>query len=73
MLTSECRRAGTLCAMAVVAILTSACERTMAGGDAGCRSYAEARLAMPRDTALPPGAWGGWIADTDDRMTGTCR
>jgi hypothetical protein len=32
----------------------------------------EARLDMPpRDTVLS-GAWGEWIAETDDRMTGTC-
>jgi len=47
----------------------------MGGGDAGCASYAEARLARPAAetvAAMPP-AWADWIADLDDRMTGTCR
>ena len=55
-------------------VLTSGCATTMAGGtDAGCVSYAEQRLAMPRAEPIPGGPWGGWIADTDDRMTGACR
>ena len=67
-------RAGIAFAMvASLAILASGCAKTTVGGDAGCQSYAEARLAMPRDVALPSGAWGGWIADLDDRMTGACR
>lgn len=41
-------------------------------GDAGCSAYSEARLDMPRLEPLPSTAWGGWIADLDDRMTGTC-
>lgn len=73
MLTKEFKRAATVCAMVGAAILTTGCAKTIRIGDAGCTSYAEARLAMPRDAALPPGSWGGWIADTDDRMTGTCR
>ncbi|WP_158547524.1 hypothetical protein [Rhodovulum sp. 12E13] len=47
----------------------------MGAGDAGCASYAEARLARPPAetvTAVPPD-WADWIADLDDRMTGTCR
>jgi hypothetical protein len=47
----------------------------MGGGDAGCASYAEARLARPPAetiNAVPPD-WADWIADLDDRMTGTCR
>lgn len=64
---------GIACAKGAAAILLSGCAGMTASGDAGCTSYAEARLAMPRATDLPPGAWGGWIADTDDRMTGTCR
>ena len=52
--------------------LTSGCAETMASGDAGCVSYAEQRLVMPRDTLLS-GSWGDWVADTDDRMTGACR
>ena len=55
-------------------LLTSGCAATMApGSDAGCAAYGEARLAMPRAEPVPGGAWGDWIADTDDRMTGTCR
>jgi len=68
----ECKRAVMLSAIAGAMILLTGCAETMVGGDAGCRSYAEARLAMPRDVALPPGAWGGWVADLDARMTGTC-
>lgn len=52
--------------------LTTGCAGTISTGS-GCASYAEARLAMPRDVPLPSDAWGGWIADTDDRMTGACR
>ena len=59
-----------LAALAVT-ILTSGCAGTTIGGDAGCEGYAEARLAMP-DEPLPPGAWGGWAADLDDRMTAIC-
>jgi len=47
----------------------------MGGGDAGCASYAEARLARPaaETVANVPPVWADWIADLDDRMTGTCR
>ncbi|MEM6676245.1 MAG: hypothetical protein AAF675_00075 [Pseudomonadota bacterium] len=47
----------------------------MGAGDAGCASYAEARLARPaaETVAEVPPAWANWIADLDDRMTGTCR
>jgi len=47
----------------------------MGAGDAGCASYAEARLARPpaETVAAVPPAWAHWIADLDDRMTGTCR
>jgi len=38
-------------------------------------AYAEARLARPAaetvDAVSPD--WADWIADLDDRMTGTCR
>ena len=55
-------------------LLTSGCAATMGvGSDAGCASYGEARLMMPRDVPLPKSRWGDWIADTDDRMTGACR
>lgn len=66
------KKVAMLSAMAGAVILTTGCARTMAGGDAGCTSYGEARLSMP-DKPVPPGAWGGWVANTDDRMTGTCR
>lgn len=48
---------------------------TMGAGDAGCTSYAEARLARPpAETVVNvPPDWADWIADLDDRMTGTCR
>lgn len=60
---------------AIVAMtLLSACAATRgAGNDAGCISYAEARLNMPAPATVPPGIWGHWVADLDDRMTGTCR
>jgi hypothetical protein len=45
----------------------------MVSGDAGCGSYGEARLTMPDALTVPDGAWGEWIADLDDRMTGACR
>ncbi|SHF42021.1 hypothetical protein SAMN05444279_14016 [Ruegeria intermedia] len=60
---------------ATLAILLSGCATTTVPGDAGCISYAEARLARPPAetvTQVPP-AWADWIADLDDRMTGTCR
>ncbi|GHE01051.1 hypothetical protein GCM10008024_15150 [Allgaiera indica] len=56
-------------------ILLSGCAATMGTGDAGCISYAEAWLARPPAetvTQVPPD-WADWIADLDDRMTGTCR
>jgi hypothetical protein len=70
----ELMPAAGLCGMvAALALLMTGCAGTMTGGiDAGCISYAEARLAMP-GKSLPAGPWGGWVADTDDRMTGTCR
>lgn len=59
--------------MAGIVTLTPACARTTAvGSDPGCASYAEARLAMPRDVPLGEGPWPRWIADTDNRMTGAC-
>lgn len=54
-------------------ILTSGCAETMTSGDAGCLAYGEARINMPRDVPLDTGPWAGWIADTDDRMTGACQ
>ena len=60
---------------AALAILLSGCATTTVPGDSGCISYAEARLARPPAatvTAVPP-AWADWIADLDDRMTGTCQ
>jgi hypothetical protein len=55
-----------------IALLTGCGATPMPGGDAGCIAYEEARLSMPPADTVPGGAWGGWIADTDDRMTGTC-
>ena len=62
-------------AAATLAILLTGCAATMVGGDAGCASYAEARLARPpaETVAEVPPDWADWIADLDDRMTGTCR
>ena len=60
---------------AALAIPLSGCAATTGIGDAGCASYAEARLARPPAgtvAAVPPD-WADWIADLDDRMTGTCR
>ena len=60
---------------AVPAILLTGCAATMGAGDAGCASYPEARLTRPaaETVAEVPFAWADWIADLDDRMTGTCR
>jgi len=60
---------------AVPVILLTGCAATTVPGDAGCASYAEARLARPaaKTVAEVPSAWADWIADLDDRMTGTCR
>jgi hypothetical protein len=60
---------------AVLAILMTGCAATTGAGDAGCASYAEARLARPtaETVAAVPPDWANWIADLDDRMTGTCR
>jgi hypothetical protein len=60
---------------AALAILLTGCAATMGAGDAGCASYAEARLARPpvETVAEVMPAWADWIADLDDRMTGTCR
>ena len=60
---------------AALAILLTGCAATTGAGDAGCASYAEARLARPAAESVVevPPAWANWIADLDDRMTGTCR
>ena len=60
---------------AALAILLTGCAATMGAGDAGCASYAEARLARPAAEIVAdvPHPWADWIADLDDRMTGTCR
>ncbi|WP_143529987.1 hypothetical protein [Salibaculum halophilum] len=56
-------------------LLLSSCAVRAPLSDAGCASYAEARLACPaaETVAEVPSAWADWIADLDDRMTGTCR
>lgn len=54
----------------VLTALLSGC--VTAGTDAGCRSYGEARLTMPRP--LGDDALARWVGyDLDPRMTGTCR
>lgn len=68
-----CKRVETLCATVAAVTLLSACEKTTVSGNAGCLAYGEARLAMPPYDTVPVGAWGLWVADTDDRMTGACR
>lgn len=61
--------------VAMLVILLTGCAATMGTGDAGCASYAEARLARPpaETVAAIPTGWSDWIADLDDRMTGACR
>ena len=61
--------------VAMLAILLTGCAATMGAGDAGCASYAEARLARPAAETVSEVSpdWADWIADLDDRMTGTCR
>jgi len=61
--------------VATLAILLSGCAAMTVPGDAGCISYAEARLARPpaATVAEVQPDWADWIADLDDRMTGTCR
>ena len=60
---------------AALAILLTGCAATTGAGDAGCMAYAEARLARPATETVAdvPHPWADWIADLDDRMTGTCR
>ena len=60
---------------AALAIPLTGCAATMGAGDAGCASYAEARLARPAAETVSEVSpdWADWIADLDDRMTGTCR
>jgi len=60
---------------AMLALLLTGCTTTIMPGDAGCASYGDARLARPsaETVAEVPGDWADWIADLDDRMTGTCR
>jgi len=58
--------------MMVLTPLSVCGATTGVGTNAGCGSYAEARLDMPRSEPLPSGPWGVWIADTDDRLTGAC-
>ena len=56
-------------------LLLSGCATRASFSDAGCTSYAEARLARPPAETIDasPPDWADWIADLDDRMTGTCR
>ena len=52
--------------------LLTACAETTASGDSGCVSYSIARLTIP-DLGTDIDANAEWIADTDTRMTATCR
>jgi hypothetical protein len=56
-------------------LLLSGCAPRASFSDSGCASYGEARLARPpaETVAEVPPDWADWIADLDDRMTGTCR
>ena len=65
------RMLASISGMAVIAgcLLLTACGEMMGGG---CDLYADARVDMPELSTLPDGAWGEWVADTDDRMTGGC-
>lgn len=51
-------------------LMMSACGETVING-AGCSIYAGRVAAMP-DEPVPETAWGDWVADTDDAMTGGC-
>jgi hypothetical protein len=51
----------------VLLLALTACARP----DAGCLSYGEARLTMPR--TLGEGPLPEWVAGLDDRMTAACR
>lgn len=55
----------------VTILLLGACTAPPASLDAGCKSYGEARVSMPRPLANT--AEGRWIAILDARMTATCR
>ena len=61
--------------VAMLVIPLTGCAATMSAGDAGCASYAEARIARPPAETVTgvPTDWADWIADLDDRMTGACR
>jgi len=52
--------------------MTTGCAKPQIAGDAGCQTFGEAMLRLP-DEPVPETAWGGWIADTVDQMTGACR
>lgn len=66
------KRVGMLFVILGIFLPMSSCGVTTVSGDAGCVSYAEARLDMPREVPLPRDAWGSWIGKTDTRMSGTC-
>ena len=74
MLPNVSTKAAKLCSAAALAgtLLTSGCAETIVVGDAGCATYGEFRLQRPQEP-LPRGAWGFWVADLDDGMTGACR
>lgn len=71
-LSRDLKKAARLSLVVGTILLTSGCATTMVPGtDAGCTAYGEARLEMPRPLGASP--LGAWVADLDDRMTGTCR
>lgn len=77
-LQSEWKGAVRLSLLAAPLILLTGCGLTRVAGNeggAGCVSYQEARLSIPPVETITevPDAWASWIADLDDRMTGTCR
>ena len=69
------RMSGVILTMLAAMISLIGCAAETVSGDAGCRSYAEARAAMPGDDALleTPIEVLRWVNETDARMTGTCR
>lgn len=56
----------------IMAVL-SGCTKPLVTTDAGCASYGEARLGLPKETATLSDEWLRYIAETDTRMTAVCR
>jgi hypothetical protein len=57
--------------LVATALWVGGCSAAPLPTDAGCAAYGEARLDVPRP--LGGGPLAAWVADLDDRMTGTCR